>query len=82
MTLKRGRLVKELDLDAEYHKHVAHVSTLIGEPVPLSRSYTQGEQPTLISIENDTATLRFRNGAMLTDVPLKDLVNDAGYWKS
>jgi len=82
MTLKRGRLVKEFDLEAEYQKHVDHVSTFIGKPIPLSRAYTQGEQPTLMSIEGGTATLRFRNGAVLTGVPLRDLVNDAGYWKS
>jgi len=70
MTLKRGRLVKEFDLDAEYQKDVDHVSTFIGKPIPLSRAYTQGEQPTLMSIEDNTAKLRFRNGAVLTGVPL------------
>jgi hypothetical protein len=82
MEVKRGRNVKELDLEAEYRKHVAKISMLVGKPVPLSRVYTQGEQPTLISIEGDTATVRFRNGAVLSGVPLRDLVNDAGYWKS
>jgi hypothetical protein len=51
------------------------------KPVPLSRSYTQGEQPILVAIEDGTATVRFRNGAVLTGVPIRDLVNDSGYWK-
>jgi len=51
MTLRRGRLVKEFDLDAEYQKHVDHESTFIEKPIPLSRAYTQGEQPILMSIK-------------------------------
>jgi hypothetical protein len=54
---------------------------MIGKPVPLSRSYTQGEQPILVAIEDETATVHFRNGAVLTGVPIRDLVNDSGYWK-
>ena len=45
MTLKRGRLVKEFDLEAEYQKHVDHVSTFIGNPfrlvVPTPRANSQ-----------------------------------------
>ena len=82
MTPKRGHRLVEFDLDAEYRKHVEQLQTLIGKPVPLSRAYTQGDQPTLVSIEGDTATIRFRNGARLVGVPLRDLVNDAGYWRS
>ena len=76
-----GRRPKEIDFEAEYQQHVARIRALVGEQVPLSRAYTQGEQPILISIDGATAALRFRNGAKLVGVPLKDLVNDAGYWK-
>jgi hypothetical protein len=48
----------------------------------MSRVYTQGEKPTLISIQGNLATVRFRNGAELTQVPLRHLVNDAGYWRT
>ena len=34
MTLKRGSLVKEIDLHAEYQKYVDYVSTVIGKPIP------------------------------------------------
>lgn len=30
----------------------------------------------------DTDTIRFRNGAVLSQVPLRDLVDNAGYWNS
>ena len=76
-----GRRLKEIDFEAEYRQHVVRIRALVGEQVPLSRAYTQGEQPILVSIDGDTATLRFRNGAELVGVPLRDLVNDAGYWK-
>ena len=81
MVPKRGRKQVQLNFEVEYLQHVERIRTLIGGPVPLSRAYTHGEQPILIAIEGDTATIRFRNGAQLTNVPLRDLVNDAGYWK-
>ena len=81
MSLKRGRRPKELNLEAEYQQHLITLREAIGKPVPLSRSYTQGEQPILVAIENGTATVRFRNGAVLTGVPIRDLVDDAAYWR-
>lgn len=81
MTLKRGRKPKEIDLDSEYRQHVARLHSHIGQPVPLSCSYTRGQRAVLVSIQDETATIRFQNGAELTKVPLRDLVNDAGYWK-
>jgi hypothetical protein len=81
MSLKRGRRPKVLDLEAEYQQHLITLREAIGKPVPLSRSYTQGEQPILVAVEDGTATVRFRNGAVLTGVPVSDLVNDSGYWK-
>ena len=81
MTLKRGRRPKELDIESESQKHNDWVRSMIGKQVPLSRAYTQGDQPVLVSIEGNTATLRFRNGAVLDGVPIKDLVDDEGYWR-
>jgi len=81
MTLKRGRRQKKLDFDAEGQQHLITLREMIGKPVPLSRSYTQGEQPILVVIEGSTATVRFRNGAVLTGVPIRDLVDDEAYWR-
>jgi hypothetical protein len=81
MSLNRGRRPKVLNLEAEYQQHLSTLREMIGKPVPLSRSYTQGEQPILVAIEDGTATVHFRNGAVLTGVPIRDLVNDSGYWK-
>jgi hypothetical protein len=81
MTSKRGRKLHKFDLDAEYQKHVTELKLRIGQTVPLSRSYTVGPLPILVSIEGDTATLRFNNGAQLINVPLRDLVDDANYWR-
>ena len=76
-----GRRTKEIDLEAEYNQHVDRIRSQVGEQVPLSYFYTHGEKPILVSIDGETATIRYRNGAELTGVPLRDLVNDAGYWK-
>jgi hypothetical protein len=81
VSLNRGRKEKEIDFNAEAHQHQNLLRKMIGKPVPLSRSYTQGEQPILVAIEDDTATVRFRNGAVLTGVPIRDLVDDAPYWR-
>jgi hypothetical protein len=81
MSLNRGRRPKVLNLEAEYQQHLSTLREMIGKPVPLSRSYTQGEQPILVAIEDGAATVRFRNGAVLIGVPIRDLVNDSGYWK-
>jgi hypothetical protein len=81
MTLKRGRRQKELDFGAEDQQHLDLLRKMIGKPVPLSRSYTQGELPILVAIDGDTATIRFRNGAVITGGPIRDLVDDAAYWR-
>jgi len=81
MTCKRGRRQKELDFGAEDQQHLITLRERIGKTVPLSRSYTQGEQPVLVAIDGDTATICFRNGAVLTGVPIRDLVDDAAYWR-
>jgi hypothetical protein len=36
----------------------------------------------LVSITGETATIRFPNGATLSQVPIRDLVDDSGYWRS
>ncbi len=60
---------------------VARIRGCIGKQVPLSCSYTRGERPTLIAIRNDMCVLQFRNGAIMQNVPIRDLVDDKGYWK-
>jgi hypothetical protein len=39
------------------------------------------EDSVLVSVDGETATLQFPNGATLANVPLRDLVDDSGYWK-
>jgi len=60
MSLKRGRRPKVLDLEAEYQQLLSTLREMIGKAVPLSRSYTQGEQPILVAIKDGAATVRFR----------------------
>jgi len=81
VSLKRGRKEKVIDFDVENQQHLDLLRKMIGKPVPLSRSYTQGERPILVAIEDGTATVRFRNGAVITGVPIRDLVDDAAYWR-
>lgn len=60
---------------------VARIRECIGQQVPISCSYTRGERPTLVAIENDMCTLQFRSGAIMYQVPIRDLVDDSGYWR-
>lgn len=60
---------------------VARIRECIGKQVPISCSYVHGERPTLVAIENDKCVLQFRNGAIMHDVPIRDLVDDSGYWR-
>ncbi len=53
----------------------------IGQEVPLSNRYVRGQRAILVSVDGETATLQFPNGATLAKVPLRDLVDDSGYWK-
>ena len=50
--------------------------------VPLSNRYVRGQRAILVSVDGETATLQFPNGATLAKVQLRDLVDDSGYWKS
>jgi hypothetical protein len=54
---------------------------VIGQEVPITLRYCLGPRPTLIAIDGDFALLQFPNGAILQKVPLRDLVDDSGYWK-
>ena len=80
MSMRRGRRIKEIDIDSAYREHVRWLESQVGQPVPLSASYTRGERPLLVSIEGETATVRFCNGAQLSGVPLRDLVSNDSYW--
>ncbi len=71
----------EIDFAMEASAELEAIKAKIGQEVPLSRRYTHGPRATLVSIEGEFATLQFPNGARLDRVPLKDLVDDSGYWK-
>ena len=73
---------KTIDIDAETRDEIEAIKTKIGQEVPLSRRYTQGAKALLVSIDGETATIRFPNGATLSQVPIRDLVDDGGYWRS
>ncbi len=71
---------KEIDFRQEAEAQLNAIRSRIGQ-VPLSNRYVRGPRPILVSIEGETATLRFPNGASLVEVPLRDSVDDSGYWK-
>jgi len=75
------RKSKVIDFEGEAADELQSIRDRIGKEVPLSRRYTQGAKALLMSLEGETATIRFPNGAILTQVPLRDLVDDSGYWK-
>ena len=72
---------KEIDFRQEAEDQINAIKARIGQEVPLSNRYVRGSRPILVSVEGETATLRFPNGASLVQVPLRDLVDDSGYWK-
>jgi hypothetical protein len=71
-----------INFDIESRDEIESIKSKIGQEVPLSRRYTHGARATLVSIDGETATVRFPNGATLTQVPIRDLVDDSGYWRS
>ena len=73
---------KEIDFGKEEEAQLNAIKAQIGQEVPLSNRYVRGPRPILVSVDGDTATLRFPNGASLLRVPLRDLVDDSGYWKT
>jgi hypothetical protein len=72
----------EIDFGKEAEEHLKAIRSRIGQEVPLSNHYVRGRRPILVSIEGDTATLQFHNGALLVQVPLRYLVDDSGYRKT
>ncbi len=77
---RRSNKAIEIDFEAEHQKHVDYIKSQIGKPVPLSHAYTKGEHPILVSIDGDKAVVRYRNGAELSNIPIKDLNDNTGYW--
>ena len=73
---------KAIDFRGETRDEMEAIKSKIGQEVPLSRRYTQGSRALLVSITDETATIRFPNGATLSQVPIRDLVDDSGYWRS
>lgn len=71
----------KIDFGQETASELDAIRAKIGQPVPLSLRYALGPRATLVSIDGDLATLQFPNGARLERVPLRDLVDDSGYWK-
>ena len=70
-----------IDFSQESASELESIRAKIGQPVPLSLRYALGPRATLLAIDGDFATLLFPNGARLEHVPLRDLVDDSGYWK-
>ena len=54
---------------------------IVGQPVPLSCRYFLGTKAKLLALVGETAILVFPDGARLENVPVRDLVDDSGYWK-
>ncbi len=80
MHSRRRDRATEIDFEAEHQKHVDYIKSQIGNQVALSHSYTKGEHPILVAIDGDKAVVRYRNGAELSNIPIKDLNDDSGYW--
>ncbi len=72
---------KEIDFRKEAEDQLNAIRSRIGQEVPLSNRYVRGQRAILVTIIGETATLQFPNGATLANVPLRDLVDDSGYWK-
>jgi hypothetical protein len=77
----RSKKPKEIDFRKEVEDQLNAIRSRIGQEVPLSNRYVQGQRAILVSVDGETAKLQFPNGATLAKVPLRDLVNDSGYWK-
>lgn len=77
-----ARKPKQLNFEKEIEQQVVQLGECVGKPVPLSCRYVRGDRPILVRIEEDTATLRYPNGVTVAKVPLRDLVDDCGYWRS
>jgi hypothetical protein len=77
-----SRKPKEIDVSKEAEDQLNAIKSRIGQEVPLSNHYVRGQRAILVSVDGETATIQFPNGATLAKVPLRDLVDDSGYWKT
>ncbi len=75
------RKLREIDFAEEAKVERQRLEALVGQEVPLSLRYCLGPRPRLVAIEGEFALLQFPNGAVLQKVPLRDVVDDGGYWK-
>ncbi len=75
------RKPREVDFEAESEAALAAVRAMVGQQVPVSAWYVAGTHPTLIAVANDLCTLRYANGAVMYNVPIRDLVDNLSYWK-
>lgn len=71
----------EIRFDGEASTQVQAIKAKIGQQVPLSMRYVLGVRLTWVAVDSQTSTLLFTNGARLENLPLRDLVDDSGYWK-
>lgn len=71
----------EINFADEAAEARAKVEAMIGQEVPISLRYCLGAKPKLIAIDGDLALLQYPNGTWLKNVPVRDLVDDSGYWK-
>jgi hypothetical protein len=71
---------KSFDFEAESAAELNRIRAMVGQQVPLSQFYVRGVRPVLLEVQGDRATLRFANGAVLSNLPLRDLVDDLAYW--
>jgi hypothetical protein len=76
------RQPKEIDFCKEAEDQLNAIRSRIGQEVPLSNRYVRGQRAVLVAVDGETATIQFPNGATLAKVPLRDLVDDSGYWKT
>ncbi len=60
---------------------VERAKLVVGQEVPLSCKYCLGQRAKLIAIDGEFARIQFPNGTIIERVPLRDLVDDSGYWK-
>ncbi|MFN7290072.1 MAG: hypothetical protein ACK5YR_08335 [Pirellula sp.] len=74
------RRPKLIEFEIENAEEIESIKSKIGTEVPLSRRCTQGAKALLVSTYGDRATIQFPNGATMGDVPVRDLVDDRGYW--
>lgn len=75
------RKTPEIDFVEEAAQARAKIEAMIGQEVSISLRYCLGAKPKLVAIDGEIALLQYPNGAWLKNVPLRDLVDDSGFWK-